>query len=162
MKFINFEFGVGEEYNSKIFAKIYSDSKKTYNLNIELDENDEKVISFDCTCKGVTIPKSMGNPIPQCKHIKQLIEVVKLMGYIQQEQQAEKIFEPTSTSQRMNEDTPQTSVGCHELLPFQNPVESQQPGIQGEGGYTDLKSGFEETDSSSKKPSADVHLGDKK
>ena len=84
MIFTDFEFGVGEDFCNKFFAKVYSkNSKETYNLNIHLDEEDKEVSSFDCTCKGVTIPKSMNKPYTQCKHIKQLIKVVQDMGYLQ-------------------------------------------------------------------------------
>ena len=67
----------------RFWATVYSlSSKNIYSLFVELDEEDEKIIDFSCTCKGVSIPKSMGKQPTHCKHIKHYIKLIKEIGYM--------------------------------------------------------------------------------
>ncbi len=85
MKFISLEWDVGEEYNDIFRAKVKSNtSGETYLLKIEISpEDDSKIIDFNCSCKGVTIPKLMNKEPNMCKHLKRLKEVLLLMGYLE-------------------------------------------------------------------------------
>jgi len=81
MKFIDFEFGVDENFNDVFNAKVFSfNSKQSHNVSIQLDE-EENLKGFSCTCKGTTIYQSRGKSV-RCRHVNRLEEVIKLMGYL--------------------------------------------------------------------------------
>lgn len=71
--------------NRRIFYFIIYSNKTYKNINIELDENDEKIISFECGCTQNTINDSMNKKQTKCRHIKECIKMLRLMGYLKSE-----------------------------------------------------------------------------
>ena len=68
------------------YFEIYSN--KTYkNITIELDENDEKIIEFECGCRKNTINDSMNKKQTKCRHIKDCIKIIRSMGYLKFEEE---------------------------------------------------------------------------
>ena len=71
--------------NRRIFYFIIYSNKTYKNINIELDEDDEKIISYECGCRKNTINDSMNKKQTQCRHIKDCITLIKSMGYLKYE-----------------------------------------------------------------------------
>ena len=69
----------------RIFYAIIYINKTYKNLMIELDENDEKIIDFECGCRKNTINSSMNKKQMMCKHLRHFKKEIQSKGYIKEE-----------------------------------------------------------------------------
>lgn len=72
--------------NRRIFYFIIYSNKTYKNINIELDENDEKIVSFECGCTKNTINDSMNKKQMKCRHIKKCIRLLQSCGYLKRDE----------------------------------------------------------------------------
>lgn len=71
--------------NYRVFYFILYFNKTYKNVTLELDDNDERVISFECVCRKNTINDSMNKKQIRCRHIKECIKLLKAIGYLKLE-----------------------------------------------------------------------------
>lgn len=75
-------FDIPNEFSEEriFYATVYNGSYKE--MSIELDENDEKIIRVECTCKANIIRAGQLKDQIMCKHLKDFEKKIKEMGYL--------------------------------------------------------------------------------
>lgn len=76
-------FDIPNEFsiNRIFYATIYT-NKSYKETEIELDENDERIIRIGCTCAANIFKVGQNKDQIRCKHIRNFEDKIKSMGYL--------------------------------------------------------------------------------
>ncbi len=81
MKYTRFDVPDELSEDRIFYATIYT-NKSYKEVEIELDENDKKIIRIDCTCVANTIKAGQNKEPIRCKHIRDFEKKIREAGYL--------------------------------------------------------------------------------